>query len=204
MLVISWADDAGFRRFTKAVRSLGPEKMHPAASRAINRTGDMARTEVRRALIRQTGLKPSTIMRAVHTSRSVPSTLTYVMRAKGGDISLKYFGARETRSGVSAAPFGKRQVFEGTFIKGGRFPNRVVATGLNGHVFARTGAFKVMDRGNYAGKRRETVELQDSGVIIPDEMITGETRQAFHSTVGRVLPQRIAHEIRRLTGGVVT
>ena len=191
MLNLRWADQSGLTRYEKALMALGSARMAQAENRAVNRTGDMARTQVRRSLTRQTGLKRRTIVKAVRTHRSSPATLTYTMKASGGDVALKYFGARETARGVSAAPFGQRRVFPHTFIKGGTFPNRV-GIGMGGHVFARTGGSKF------------PIEKQKSGVIIPAEMVKGATAEAFTSTVARVLPQRVMHEVARLTGGVMT
>lgn len=191
-LQIGWQDVESLQRYHHALKALGSKKMGQGANRAVNRAGDMARTQVRRKLARQTGLKRRTIVKAVKIARSTPQTLVYRMSAWGGDVSLKHFRARETRVGVSAAPFGKRTVFEGTFMRAGFWPNRVVKPSWNGHVFKRVGAAKL------------PIERQKSGVIIPNEMVQGETRDAFRSTVARVLPQRVAHEVGRLTKGVVS
>jgi len=149
----------------------------------------MARTQVYRSLTAQTGLKRRVIVKAVRVTRSNSGTLTYTMTTKGGDIALKFFAARETRRGVSAAPFGQRRIFPSTFILGGRFPNRHGVV-FHGHVMRREGA------------SRFPIKVEQSGVIIPAEMVKGATAQAFRSTVARVLPQRVEHEIRRATGGV--
>jgi hypothetical protein len=191
-LQIRWQDVESLNRFDNALKALGSKKMGQAANRAVNRAGDMARTQVRQKLTRQTGLKRPTIVKAVKVSRSTPQTLVYRMSAHGGDVSLKYFGARETKAGVSAAPFGNRKIFASTFMRAGWWPNRVVKPRWNGQVFARAGA------------SRFPIEKQKSGVIIPNEMVQGETRDAFRSTVARVLPQRLDHEINRLTKGVVS
>lgn len=191
-LSLTWQNVESLRRFDNALKALGSKQMAQAENRAINRTGDMARTQVRQKLARQTGLKRPVIVKAVRISRSNPSILTYKMTSHGGDIALKYFGARETRKGVSAAPFGKRRVFTTTFMRAGWWPNRVAKPSWNGHVFMRAGASKF------------PIEKQKSGVVIPNEMVKGATADAFNSTVARVLPQRIAHEIARLTNGVVT
>lgn len=191
MLVVSWADASGFARFQRALRSLERAKLVPALNRAVNRAGDASRTQVRRALTAQTGLPRATILKAVRVTRSQPVSLTYAMTAKGGDVALKFFRARETRKGVSATPFGKRTVFPSTFINGGRFPSRSGVV-FHGHVMRRE------------GDGRFPIKAVKSGVIIPDEMVKGETAAAFQSTVSRVLPQRLAHEVRRLTGGAVT
>lgn len=191
MLDIRWKDVRGLVRFEDAFDELGERGMRRVGNRAVNRTGDMARTQVRLTLPKQTGLPRRTIVKAVRVKRSTMATLAYTMKAQGGDVSLKYFKARETRAGVSAAPFGKRQVFEGTFMRGGRFPNRVPLN-MGGHVFARVGAARL------------PIEKQPSGVIIPVEMVSGQTAEIFNRTVARVLPRRIAHEITRATGGVLS
>lgn len=181
----------GLVRFQRAILSLEPAKLNPALSRAVNRTGDMSRTQVRLALRKQTGLPRDTIVKAVRVTSSSPATLTYVMDASGGDISLKFFNPRETPKGVAASPFGKKTVFPSTFLKGGRFPERNGVV-FHGHVMRREGS------------KRFPIKVVKSGVIIPNEMVKGQTATAFEGTVARVLPRRVAHEIRRLSGGAVT
>lgn len=183
-LALRWQDVTALRRFDNMLGALGKEAPK-VLSRAVNRAGDMARTQVRRELTAQTGLKRKTIVKAVKTKRAGWRDLSYEMRSRGGDIALKFFAARETRKGVSAAPFGKRRVFAGMFIKGGRVPGRVPLN-MGGHVFRRV------------GQGRVPIELQDSGVIIPAEMVEGATAQAFRTTASRELPRRVEHEIGRL------
>lgn len=173
----------------EAMRVLGPAGFGRVGARVTNRVGDMARTQVRRALPLQTGLPRRIIVRAVHTHRASASSLAYTMTAHGGRIALKHFKARETRRGVSAAPRGERQIFAGTFMKGGRFPNRV-AFSMGGHVFERTGGGRL------------PIEKVKSDVSIPEEMASGATADAFDRTARRVFPQRLRHEIGRATGRV--
>lgn len=104
-------------------------------------------------------------------------------------MALKYFKARETRKGVSAAPRDARRVFSGTFIKGGLLAQRV-GLKLGNQVFART------------GKGRVPIAKQESGLFIPKEMISGAAASAFLSTVRRVLPIRLQHKIARILGGL--
>lgn len=173
----------------RAMRELGPARFNQMGARVTNRVGDMARTQVRRALPVQTGLTRRIIVRAVKTNRANAGTLTYTMTAHGGRIALKHFKARETRRGVSAAPRGEREVFAGTFMKGGRFPSRVPLS-MGGHVFERSGASRL------------PIEKVKSDVSIPEEMVTGATGEAFNRTARRVFPQRLRHEIARATGRV--
>lgn len=158
-----------------------------AMNRAINHTGDKARTGVRVALVSQTGLKRKTINKAVTSTRaSSKGGGSYVIKSKGGNIRLQFFGARETRAGVSAAPWNKRRIFGETFIKGGHFPNRVTISRYGGAVMYR-----------YDGAGRFPIKVKKSGLFIAEEMVTGNSAQTFFTIVNRDLPARIAHELMR-------
>ena len=192
--MIVTVDAAQFVRLSNMLGAAGDGARH-AIRRALNHTGDKARTQMVRALTTQTGLKRQVIVRALHATRAAhggpldglgSGALSYAINSKGGDVKLQHFNARETKAGVSAAPHGKRQVFGGTFIKGGRFPNRKKAAGLWGHVWER------------AGKSRTPLSLVKSGVIIPQEMVEGQTRAAFFAVVDRDLMARLEHELLRV------
>lgn len=189
---LRWGDIRGLHRFSEAIRSLGNDESRKVLNRAVNRTGDMARTKVVRALTKQTGLKRGIIDRAVDTKRSSWEGLVYSMESTGGDVSLKYFDPSETGEGVSAKPFGRRAVFEGTFLRGGAWPNRRGKLLAGGHAFFRT------------GPKRLPIERSKSGVVIPAEMVKDATAAAFKTTVADVLPRRVEHEIRRASKGVIT
>ena len=161
----------------------GPKVM----TRALNRTGSMARTRVVRELVKQTGLPQKTIRKAVKFRWASSQDLEYSLKASGGDVSLKYFKARETRKGVIAFVRGKRELFEGMFIKGGSFARGRVVLEMHGQVFERIGS-------------RTQLEAQKSGVFIPIEMAEGKTLRAFEAVVADVLPRRLDHEINRSLG----
>lgn len=170
-----------------------------ALERAINHTGDKARTQVRRVLVKQTGLPMKTIRKAVFSKKAFDGS-NYEIKSRGGNVRLKYFKARETRKGVSAAPWGKRQIYPHTFIKGGLFPDAkqrkawhppLAALGrkslnMGGHVYKRT------------GKGRLPIEGGRSGLFIPAEMVSGTSEAVFYATVERELPDRLAHELYRV------
>lgn len=207
MLVVTVVG-SGMAQMEEAVRILGSEgKARRAFSRAINRTGDTVRNEAGRALSDQTGLPKSTGKKAYRQGgeRATPASLSYVVNGRGGPVSLKYFKARETRKGVSAAPRNARQVFSGTFMKAGFWPKRVSKPGWNGQVFQRIG-----DGHGYAGlKTRGAVRAGTkfrkvkSDVVIPAEMVQGIAGQAWRNGARRLQP-RIEHEIRVMTKRVVT
>jgi hypothetical protein len=154
-------------------------------NRALNRTGDMARTRLVRDLAKQTGLTQKTIRKAVKVKRASWQDLEYRLTSSGGNVSLKYFKARETRKGVTAFVRGERELFEGSFMRGGSFARGRVALNMGGHVFQRIGG-------------RTELELLKSGVFIPVEMVEGQSAKGFDDLVQDVLPRRISYEINRV------
>ncbi len=191
-LSLRWSDVASIRRFDDAIRALGNDESRKVLNRAVNRTGEMARTKVVRALTKQTGLKRQVIVRAVKTKRSSWEGLTYIMETQGGDVGPAVLRGTRDAQGRSAAPFGGRKVFAGTFIQGGA---SITArpSGSAAWCFARVGE----DRLPFA----ET----DSGVVITGrDGPRARDGRGFTSTVSDVLPRRLAHEIARVTKGVVT
>lgn len=188
-------DTKGFDRLHNMLAAAGP-KARDAIRRALNHTGAKAKTQMIRALTAQTGLKRGVIVRALKVSRAVhggdmssPGSggLAFAIRSAGGNIRLKFFGARETRKGVTAAPRGQRQLYAGAFIKGGRFPRRVTLK-FGGNVYRR------------AGGSRLPIQQIRSGVFIPEEMVEGASRDAFLGTVESSLPARLSHELLRILG----
>ncbi|WP_306147229.1 MULTISPECIES: hypothetical protein [unclassified Roseibium] len=187
MLIMHWGDVSGMKTLDRALSKLSGKAIRKVGSRALNRAGSSGRTHAVKALRKRTGLKRKTLLRAMKPIRATAFNLEYQVKAFGGDVALKHFDPIERRRGVSAKPFGIRKIFPGTFIKGGRFPSRV-DLGLGGQVFARVGSSKF------------PIEKQRSGVVIPAEMIKGESAKAWQSTVGKVLPRRVISEINYITG----
>lgn len=132
----------------------------------INAVGRKAATQMRRVLTKQTGLKYGVFVRALRTKAATASLLQFRITSRGGDVRLKFFAPHETRAGTSAAPWNKRTVHGGAFMKGGRFPNRVPLKMGKG-VFKRV------------GRSRHPVVSDRSGLFIPDEMLIGASRAAF-------------------------
>lgn len=188
---IKWADDS-LKKYASQIERLSREfpKLLP---REINKVGARAKTQVIRTLAAQTGLPRKTIVKAVgNPTKASPGKLFYEMKTSGGQIRLKFFAARETKAGVSAKPFGQRKVFPGTFMKGGRFPNRVPVAVFHGDVYRSLGR----------GKRRDGVfgsrlTLVKSEVYIPKEMTAGNTRAAFEKIAGPLLQERVEALIRK-------
>jgi hypothetical protein len=187
-LVIQFTGD-GINRFRQLAKELGDSTAANIYSKAINDTGKVAATATGRALAGQSGVPMRTGAKAVKKqTRSTPATLSFEIHVQGGPIRLKYFKARETRKGVSAAPRNQRRVFPGTFLKAGWWPKRVVKDNWNGQVFERAGAkFAVVK----------------SDVVLPTEAVTGNTAQTFDQSKNR-LDVRVTHYLKRLGGGALS
>ncbi|MBB4042027.1 hypothetical protein GGR34_003712 [Microvirga flocculans] len=184
------AHDQIMGRFGHQLEALGEGKAERALYRAGKHTLGKARTRVVRALTKQTGLPRKTIDRAVKDISPKWGTLNFTLQTRGGNVSLKYFRARETRAGVSAAPWGKRQVWAGSFMRAGWWPKRVDKPNWNGQVFLRTGST--------TGTGMDRFEKQRSGLFIPEELLKDETAAAWETVIKTDLFPRVQHEISRL------
>lgn len=203
-----WADQ-NVKRFGKKLVELNV-RFPKVLPRIVNQVGDRAKTQVIRNLTRQTGLPRKTIVKAVgDPHRAHGGRLSYEMVTRGGNIRLKYLAPRETRPGVTAIPWGKRRLFPGTFMKGGRFPNRKVVAKFNGHVMRNLGYGKQHGGGSswmsslWASddpniKSGDRLTQARSGMFIPTEMTTGATKAGFERIAGSLLQQRVEAAIDKL------
>lgn len=178
-------DNAQWQRLGDKIAKAGGNAPK-ALMRAINHTGKKAKTQMVRALADQTGLKIKTTRKALK-EKTAGVGGAYTITSGGGNIRLKFFKAKETRGGVSAAPWNKRTTYAGTFMRGGRFPKRK-DIGMGGAVLRRAGA------------GRTPLKTVKSGLFIPKEMVKGATANAFYSTAQRELPPRLAHELGFVIG----
>lgn len=185
IIKIAWADGV-LRRYAAQIQQLS-QTFPKVVPQEINKVGNRAKTVVVRNLTKQTGLDRAVIVKAVGSPiKASPGNLAYTMTTRGGNIRLKYFKPRETRRGVVAKPFGKRTLYPGTFLKGGKFPDRKTVEKFDGHVYRRL---------NPSGTR---ITQQKSGVIIPVEMTQGATLQAFEKVAAPLLERRIEVVIAKL------
>ena len=114
-LIIS-ARDQVLARYGNQLAALGERQARTAISRALNHEGDKGRTKVKRALVKQTGIRYGAVDKAMATVRATPATLTYMLRARGDETNIAWFGGVQRRKGVSAAPWSKRRIFQHAFI----------------------------------------------------------------------------------------
>ncbi|MCA0404874.1 MAG: hypothetical protein LCH39_01810 [Proteobacteria bacterium] len=189
-VTISFADQI-LARYGQQIAAAGNGGARKALSRALRHTGRKAKTQVARALVGQTGLKYGTLHKAVREINIGANALSYELMARGGNVRLKYFKARETRPGVSAAPWNKRKVFTGTFMKAGWWHSgRVDKPNWNGQVFRRAGGTTKNGKAKF--------EVVRSGLYIPDEMLSGASLASWHSLLQTDLLPRVGHELLRI------
>jgi hypothetical protein len=164
---------------TSGLNKLANELEHldfkPAISRALNRAGDMAVTQVGRTLAQETGLGVRQVRESIDVDRASPADLAYTITVSGRHIPLGEFGARETRAGVSARPWGQRRVFPGSFM-------------IDGDVVARVGEERLPLRKLWG----------------PSLAVEAGRENVFKDVIDMVqehFSRRLAHEVSRIMPG---
>jgi hypothetical protein len=192
-----FADTSGLQALAARLRNVGNQAPH-ILRRAINHTGDKARTKVVRALVKQTGAKYGAVRRALATKRANFSSLAYRIVARGGFMPLKDFSPRQRRDGVSAAPWGRRVVFHQAFI----------SPALGGGVFVRELSHSSEGSGGSGAESANPPRVkrlpirQLWGPAIPREILKADARAAFMATVEGDLVARAEYELNAVLGGV--
>ena len=121
---------------------------------------------------KQIGLPEETVERAQKAIPASAGNLRFTTRVEGGNIRLKYFGAKEGGGGVTAKPWGKSTFYPGAFINSGPMGMRSPSKKLNGQVFMGSGSRSWWQP--FKGPLR-------SGAFLPDELVKGETVEAFEA-----------------------
>ena len=171
-LIIS-ARDQVLARYGNQLGALSEGQVRTALSRSLNHEGDKGRTQVKRALVKQTGIKYGAVDKAIVTVRSTPATLTYTLKAGGDETNIASFGGVQRRKGVSAAPWNKRRIFARSFIVP-RF----------GRAFIRTSKNRLPIRPLY-------------GPNLARELVKDSSAAAWQSGVANIVA-RVGHEISRM------
>jgi hypothetical protein len=167
--------DPNLSDWAREFRTLGSDMSRRVMSDALNKAGEKARTDVKRALVKSTGLPYREISSGMRTTKSTPATLTFTITENGREHNLRDFKARWLRPGVKAQPWGHSKLFPGTFqIK--RWGSRV---------FRRVGASRLPIEGLW-------------GPNPAREMIKREPLTAFTTVSDNLVPQIINQLKRRL------
>ena len=184
------AQTAAVLDLMKALEPFGA-RLPNAQANVLNRVGTKTRNAVIPALTKQTGLSKRIITKAVKMARASPQNPRVMLITRGGEISLRYFGAHEEGSGVVATVKGDRMFYAGAFRRSGPKGRRQMVPKLNAQVYVNE------DGGRWRGHIRKI----KSGVLIPAEMIRGETAKAFDCIVETDLLVEVERELVKLLPG---
>lgn len=191
MLAVT-VDTAAIAKLARDLSAFGP-KLPNAQALVINRVLTRAKARVIPALVAQTGLNKRIIVKAVKMARASPQKPRGFLYTKGGEISLRYFGAHEVAGGVEYTERGHVEELHGHYFRrSGRSPNRYMVQRLNKQVYYSTS-------GKWGVK--EDLRVQKSGLWIPYETVEGATRRAFLDVVEQELPNQITAELMKLLPG---
>lgn len=157
--------DANLAAFTRMLQLAGEGKARRALADALNRAGEKGRTEIRRALVKQTGLRYGWVSKGMKTRRAYPGRLEYTISQSGDETNLNLFKASQRAFGVQASPWSRTAMFRGAFLvpKWGR------------KVYQRTGS-----------ARHPVKQLW--GPNTGREVIKHESRQAFENIPSNLQP----------------
>ena len=164
-LVVAFSDRS-LADYANRLEQLAAGSGRAMLAQSLNQAGAEIRHETVAAEAKQTALSGALIDRAQHAIDATAGSLTYTITARGGDVRLKFFGAKENSAGVSADPWGRQTEYADAWIKGG-FHGRRVDLGFGGEVKRRVGASRLPTK---------TVK---SGLFIPTEMVKGQTAGVF-------------------------
>jgi hypothetical protein len=156
---------------------VGERDAKRAFNRALNSEGGKIRTQVRRALRKQTGAKARLVNRETRSFRSSFSNLVYKIEARGDHLGLSHFPPRQFSYGVRAKPYGRVQRFEGAFLVGS----------LGNNAFVRTTSARFPIKKMF-------------GPAIPKEMVQDETKRTFEEIQPDVLAEA-TRQLQRIVDG---
>lgn len=171
----------GLTHFGKALATLGSEaEAYKALRRGVNKANNKIYTQVKREVAKQVGAPQRKVIERGRI-RKVPAKgrhLSAKIVARGGWMPLREFGARQTKKGVSAAPWGKRRLFTHTFL----------VEPFGGNVFVRTSA-----------ERFPVKKLM--GPQVSQEMVQGETARVYLDLATRTVKYEVERQIEGLASG---
>ena len=193
------AQTAAVLDLMKALEPFGA-RLPNAQANVLNRVGTKTRNAVIPALTKQTGLSKRIITKAVKMARASPQNPRVMLITRGGEISLRYFGAHEEGGGVAATVKGDRMFYAGAFRRSGPKGRRQMVPKLNGQVYVneaggRWGSLVKKETG------KSLIRVKKSGVYIPVATVTGETAKAFWRVVETDMLVEVERELAKLLPG---
>lgn len=186
-IVVSFRDQ-GLMNYANRLEQLASGKGMGILAQALNEGGAMVRHMTVAAETAQTGLQGDTIERAQHEVPASSGSLSYTIWSEGGNVRLKYFGAKEGGGGVTAHPWNANHFYAGAFITSGLPGRRAPSPKLNGHVY----------RNIAGGKWHGSIQQVRSGLFIPTEMTKGKTASSFEAGSATILATTVMSRLGSL------
>lgn len=114
----------GVPEFQRTMATLEKQVFPTATSRALNLVATKMRTAMVKRVAREMGLKQKDVREGTRLIKATPKRDTALLEFRGRAFNLIRFKARQTKKGVTASPWGKRQLIPHAFIatmpQGGR------------------------------------------------------------------------------------
>ena len=108
------------KQAVRNVQKVSKKYVPKAMVTALNKVGAEVVTQAKRELKDATGLKAGTVAKKIQKDKARRNDNTYSIFIKSRYLNVIEFGARQTKRGVSAKVWGKRKIYRGAFIGGGR------------------------------------------------------------------------------------
>jgi hypothetical protein len=173
MITLTFKSDRILDRFSNKIAQLSDGEVNTVFARALNHEGDKGRTEVKRSLVKVTGIQYGKINKNMKIIRANKNSLQYKLEQRGEETNISDFGAKQGAKGVSAKPWNQRRVFPGTFM----------IKKYGGKTFTRTSKERFPIEGVY-------------GPNLAREIVKGEPEMTWNR-VPTSLADRVGHEINR-------
>lgn len=106
----------GAQELERKLREYGHVALPTAMARALNTTAITVRKETIAQVAKAMGLKQKDVRDKSTIRRADRQRLEAVIRFEGEALNMIRFRARQTKRGVSAAPWGQRRLFRSAFI----------------------------------------------------------------------------------------
>ena len=166
MQIVVTFQDRSLSDYANRLEALSAGSGRAVLASALNQAGGVVRHKTVQAETAQTGLPSATIDRAQHEIEADGGSLRFTIVSRGGDVRLKFFGAKESGGGVVAHPWNKSVYVAGAFTQAG-FHGVRKALPWGGEVKQRVGSGRL------------PLKTVHSGLFIPEEMTKGSTAKAF-------------------------
>ncbi len=119
-------DTTGLIRIARGIDELRHDMRSKILTMATNKTAAKGLTTTRQLVTQAGGWKRAYVNGKTRRTYASPATLTAKIIGRSRYSLLSEFAARQTRRGVSAAPWRSRRAFRGSFFISGKNGNQLV------------------------------------------------------------------------------